>query len=138
MGHVCVKKTLDVPVDALWKIVGDFGNTSWMPTGTPCETVGEGPGMARLIGTPGEQIREQLESIDEATRTLVYTIPENIPFPVTGYRATMQVREAGTGSELSWSCDFEPQDGSEAGARAAIEQMYNVMIGWIAEKAKGS
>lgn len=137
MAHVSVTKTLDVPADALWKVVEDFADTGWMPTGTPCETVGEGPGMARLIGPPGQQIREQLESIDVTTRTLVYTIPENVPFPVTDYRATMQVREAGAGSELSWSCEFEPEAGAEQAARAAIEGMYGVMIGWIGEKAAG-
>ena len=135
MGHASVTRTLDVPADALWKVVEDFGDTSWMPAGTPCEVVGAGPGMARLIGAPGQQIREQLESIDEAERTLVYTIPENVPFPVTDYRATMQVREAGSGSELSWSCEFEPDAGADQDARNAIEQIYGVMIGWIGEKA---
>ncbi|MBW2244269.1 MAG: SRPBCC family protein [Deltaproteobacteria bacterium] len=137
MGHASVKKTLDVSADALWKVVQDFGNTSWMPAGTPAEIVGEGPGMARLIGAPGQQIREQLESVDEASRTLVYSIPENVPFPVTNYRATMQVRQEGEGSELTWSCEFEPNDGAEEKARTAIEGMYAVMIGWIGEKAAG-
>ncbi len=134
MGQASVTRTVDVPADALWKLIEDFGDTSWMPAGTPSEVVGEGPGMARLIGPPDQAIREQLESVDPASRTLVYTIPENVPFPVSGYRSTLQVREAGTGSELTWSCEFQP-DGSEDEARAAIEQMYGVMIGWIAERA---
>ncbi|MCP3985693.1 MAG: SRPBCC family protein [bacterium] len=135
MGRASVKKTLDIPVEALWKVVREFGDTSWMPAGTPSEVIGEGPGMTRLIGPPGQQIREQLESVDEASCTLVYTIPENIPFPVKTYRATVQVREAGDGSELVWACEFEPEDGAEESARAAIEGIYAVMIGWVGDKA---
>ncbi|MCP5056734.1 MAG: SRPBCC family protein [bacterium] len=135
MGSASVKKNLDVSADALWKVVEDFGDTSWMPEGTQVELIGAGSGMARLIGPPGQQIREQLESVDEASRTLVYTIPENVPFPVTNYRATVQVREAGAGSELSWASEFEPEAGAEETAPAAIEGMYAVMIGWIGERA---
>lgn len=137
MANARVTRTLDVPAAALWKVVAAFGDTSWMPAGTQVTVHGAGPGMERRIAAgEGKAIRERLESLDEAGRTLVYTIPENVPFPVTDYRATMRVREQGAASELDWSATFTPAGASEADARKAIEGIYGVMIGWIEARAK--
>jgi hypothetical protein len=137
MATARVTRALDVPADALWKLVASFGDTSWMPAGAKVTVHGSGPGMERRITAgPDKVIRERLEFADTASRTLVYTIPENVPFPVKDYRATMRVRAKGEGSELDWSVSFEPVGASEADARKAIEGMYGVMIGWIEARAK--
>jgi hypothetical protein len=137
MATTRVTRELDVPAAALWRLVSSFGDTSWMPGGTKVTLHGSGPGMERRIAAgPDRVIRERLESVDERSRSLVYTIPENVPFPVTGYRATMRVREQGAGSELDWSASFEPAGVSEAEAAQAIEGMYGVMIGWIRDRVK--
>ena len=137
MGNARVTRELDVPADALWKLVAAFGDTSWMPAGAQVTLHGSGPGMERRITAgPGKVIRERLEFVDAASRTLVYTIPHNVPFPVKDYRATMRVRAKGKGSELDWSVSFEPVGASEADARKAIESMYGVMIGWMETRAK--
>lgn len=136
MAEVSVKREVEVSAEKLWAVVEAFGDISWMPAGTHAELEGEGPGMARVIGAGDQSIREVLESCDADTRTLVYTIPENLPFPVTDYRSTMIVRESGGGSELEWSCSFEPDGVPEAEASATIEGMYGVMIGWVADRAK--
>ena len=71
------------------------------------------------------------------TRTLVYTVPENVPFPVGDYRSTMVVTEGtstgGAGSQLEWSCTFE-REIEEAKAVAMIEGMYGTMIGWVRDR----
>jgi len=132
MANARVTRELDVPADALWKLVASFGDTSWMPAGANATVVGSGPGMERRIAAgPDKVIRERLEFVDAASRTLVYTIPENVPFPVKDYRATMRVRARGAKSELDWSASFAPVGASEADAGKAIEGMYGVMIGWI-------
>jgi hypothetical protein len=132
-----VTRELDVPADALWRLVASFGDTSWMPSGAQVTVLGSGPGMERRIAAgPNKVIRERLEFVDAASRTLVYTIPENVPFPVKDYRATMRVRAKGTGSELDWSVTFEPVGASAADAAKAIEGMYGVMVGWIVERVK--
>ena len=162
MATARVTRTLDVPATTLWKLVSSFGDTSWMPGGAQVTLHGSGPGMERRIQAgPDKVIRERLESVDERGRTLVYTIPENVPFPVKDYRATMRVREKGaaragsardelasdvprsepqaseaSSSELDWSVSFEPVGASEAEAAKAIEGMYGVMIGWIEARAK--
>lgn len=137
MAEAHATRELDVPADALWKLVSAFGDTSWMPAGAKVTLHGAGPGMERHIAAgPGKVIREKLESIDEQGRALVYTIPENAPFPVSDYRATMRVRAKGPGSELEWRAHFTPAGADESAARQAIEGMYGVMIGWIETRVK--
>jgi len=137
MATARVTRELDVPAAALWRLVSSFGDTSWMPGGAQVTLHGSGPGMERRIAAgPDKVIRERLESVDERSRTLVYTIPENVPFPVKDYRATLRVREKGAASELDWSASFEPDGVSEAQAAQAIEGMYGVMVGWIRDRVK--
>jgi len=135
MARVCVKESLGFPAQQVWDLISDFGNTSWFQGLTKAEVQGRGPGMVRLMYAGGNPpIRERLESVDAKTRTLRYTIPENIPFPVADYRATMRVLEAGPrASELEWSCEITPKGIPEAQAVAMIEGMYKTMIGWLRE-----
>ncbi|MDJ0853226.1 MAG: SRPBCC family protein [Myxococcota bacterium] len=137
MGETRVKQNVDVPADRLWDLIADFGDMSWLPDGgANVRTEGSGPGMSRLIGMGDATIREELVSVDPGTRTLMYTIPENVPFPVTDYRATIRVSGSDDGAEVDWSCTFEPVGVSEAQAAEAIQGMYGTMIGWIRDRAK--
>lgn len=126
---------LDVPADDLWNLVQDFGNTSWMPEGTEVVLEGEGVGMVRVVMGA---IREKLEACNPDARTIEYSIAdEGVPVPVLGYRATMRVEPAGSGAKLTWSCEGSPKDGStEDEARAAVEQLYAMMAGWIQDELK--
>ena len=138
MATANVTRTLDVSPDALWKCVEDFGGVGWMPGGgAGAEFEGSGVGMTRIFDGPNGKIRETLESVDEAGRSLVYVIPVGVPFPVTGYRATMTVSDDGGKGRLDWTCEFEPDGVTEDEARGAIEQMYGVMMGWIEDYLKG-
>lgn len=132
MARASVKQGIAVPVDKLWALVADFGDTGWMPgDGSNVTLEGEGPGMARIISAGDMKIREQLESVDEATRTLVYTIPEGVPFPVENYRSTIKVTADGDASELEWTCTCDPAGVTDEQATQLIEVMYGTMIGWI-------
>ena len=131
MGEARVKQAIPAAADRVWALVADFGNTSWMPGGGgSVEVVGSGPGMARIISAGDQKIHEVMESSDQESRTLVYTIPEGVPFPVTGYRSTMHVTGDDSTAELEWSCTFEPE-GDEAQSTQMIEGMYGTMVGWI-------
>jgi hypothetical protein len=132
MAKTQVKQELPVSAEQLWKLVADFGNVPWIPGGENVKLEGRGPGMVRIFAGPNGEIRERLESVDAAKKSLVYTIPQGVPFPVTGYRATMAVADAGKGrSALTWICEFQPAGVSEAEAAKIIEGMYGMMIGWI-------
>jgi len=138
MPEAQVTRTTRADPDALWRVVRAFGDVRWIPGGENAEVRGEGPGQVRVLQGPTGPIEEILESVDDATRTLVYTIPHNVPFPVTGYRSTMRVEDDDGRGRLRWTCSFEPEGASEQEAAQAIETMYGVMIGWIEDQiAKG-
>jgi carbon monoxide dehydrogenase subunit G len=135
MPAASLTRTMDVPADALWRLLEDFGDTSWMPGGTEVVLEGEGVGMTRVVGG---QIREQLQSLDAAARTLTYRIhDEGCPFPAKGYVATVTVAEDGGETRLRWSCEAEPLEGTTPDQlKATIEGMYGVMAGWIEDRVK--
>lgn len=136
MVEVSVNADFDVPSDRLWRVVADFGNVAWIPGMGTVRVEGDGPGMTRYLPAGDKEIHERLESIDADSRTLRYTIPENIPFPVRDYQATMTVKDAGAGSRLVWSCVCEPDGISEEQAEQTVRGLYDMMIGWMRDYVK--
>lgn len=131
MPEANVTRTLDVSPEALWAVVREFGDVPWIPGGENAEIRGEGVGQVRIFDGPNGKVHEHLEARDDAARSLTYTIPEGVPFPVTGYRSTMVVSDDAGKGRLSWTCEFEPDGATAAEATQAVEAMYGVMIGWI-------
>ncbi len=131
MADVVVTAEFDVPSKRLWSLVADFGNVSWIPGMGAVRVDGDGPGMTRYLPAGDVEIHERLESIDDERRTLVYTIPVNIPFPVKNYRATMRVDDRAGGCRLTWSCAFEPSGISDVQADQTVRGLYEMMIGWM-------
>jgi hypothetical protein len=137
MASARICKAIDVPADAVWKLISNFGDTSWMPPGTQVTLVGSGVGMERRIAAgPGKLIHERLLSLDERERALGYAIPVNVPFPVSDYRATMRVRAQGAGCELEWSASYECAPDAAPTIEKSVQGMYGMMIDWIAARAK--
>ena len=138
MAEAVVKSEFTVSADLLWNLVRDFGNVSWMQGVNEVELEGAGPGMVRVLHVgDGPPIRERLDTVDEGTKTITYTIPQGIPFPVLHYKSKMAVAETDTGCLLEWSCTCEPDRISEGEATATIEGMYGAMVAWI-KSALGS
>ncbi len=122
--------------DALWTILGDFADLSWVPAVHHHEFEGEGPGMTRhMYIDETTAIVERLESRDEQTRTVSYSIPINNPLPITDYLATMTVHERGPDScELEWSCTWtDPIDMTEKEAVVAVTAFYGSLLPSIEE-----
>jgi carbon monoxide dehydrogenase subunit G len=137
MASATISKRVDVSADAIWKLISNFGDTSWMPPGTQATVVGSGIGMERhIVAGPGKTIQERLEALDSAARTLAYAIPVNVPFPVTNYHATMKVKPSGAGCEVEWSASYDVAPAAEAEVGKAVQGMYGMMIDWIAGRAK--
>jgi hypothetical protein len=139
MLEVTVSAEVDAPADRLWAIVADFGNVDWMQGVSHCEVKGAGPGMVRgiFVSQDGPALNEVLEFVDSEARRIGYTIPENVPMPVTDYHSEMAVIDLGDGrSRLDWTCRAEP-DGVEADvAKSAVEGMYGVLVGWVKAHAE--
>ncbi len=137
MVEVSVSADFDVPEQRLWELVADFGNVDWIPgMAQNVRVEGSGPGMVRFIPMGEKEVHEKLESLDESQHQIEYTIPKNIPFPVSDYRATMKVDAAGAGSRLTWKCTCNPDGTSEAEAEQTVRGLYDMMIGWIRDHLK--
>ncbi len=130
-AKVHVTHDFAVPADNLWKILGDFSNLSWVPLVDHHEFKGEGPGMERhMFLDETFAIVERLESLDEATRTVQYSIPVNNPLPIADYFATMTVHESGPDAcQLEWSCTWSAPVGmTEEEALDNINAFYASII----------
>ena len=71
-------------------------------------TEGEGEGATRILRLPdGGEFHERLESLDDASRTLVYKTLKS-PLPIENYVGTVKVEDVGEGrTKVSWSCRFD-------------------------------
>lgn len=131
MGEYRTQGEFEISADALWAAVRDFGEVGWLPGNPTYSSEGEGPGMIRTIDSPPiPTVREQLDAIDDDTRTIFYRIIEGIPMPIVGYSATMQVVDAGGGrSRLIWSSKWEPDGVTEEEAGNVVANMYKSIMG---------
>jgi hypothetical protein len=92
---------------AVWDVVGQFGDGSWHPLIANMLTIGRGIGQLRRIETiDGKTIVERLDRIDDARMTLNYGLVSGIP--ADHYQGTMEVKPKGGGSTLSWSVSYRP------------------------------
>ncbi|RZB19184.1 SRPBCC family protein [Streptomyces sp. F001] len=127
--------TLDVPqpADRVWQLIGGFGSLpDWLPYITE-SLLGEGGRLRTLTNAEGGVIVERLEAFDETARCYTYSIAQ-APFPVTGYRSTLQVVDrGGDGSRVEWSGTFTPDGVTDAEATALFEGIYRDGLAALAE-----
>ena len=92
--------------DEVWKLVGDFGGLAeWMPGIEACELEGD----VRKIQTMGLDIEERLNSRDDATRTISYSIVKS-PMPLEHHEATITVTPDGEGCHVTWAVEVRPDE----------------------------
>jgi hypothetical protein len=130
MSEFRIEGDIEISADALWGVISDFGEVSWLPGDPDFQSEGEGVGMIRTIRTPPlPTVRERLEAIDDARRAIHYTVIDGNPMPVRDYHATMKVVDLGGGrSRLEWSSTWEPDGVSEEQARAAVQGLYTGVL----------
>jgi len=130
-ARVTIIEEFGVSADTLFAMLGDFTNLSWVPAVPKVEFVGEGPGMIRNMYLAEElpPIVERLDALDPDNRSITYSIPENIPLPVSDYQATMTVLETGPDTcRLEWDCNFEADGVSDEEADVAIQAFYGSLL----------
>jgi len=133
MVKVSVEREFDADARALWAILADFGDISWIPSLEKVEIEGEGVGMIRHVTAPGMPVlHERMDAIDHEKMILDYSIPAVAYVRVKNYRARAQVvaLEEG-GCRLIWSCQSEADGVTEAQATANTEAFYEMVMGWI-------
>ncbi len=99
--------SIDRSPDEVWKLVREFGGLeTWMPGIEACVVDGD----VRTIKTMGIEIKEQLRSLDDAGRSISYSVVESPMGNLESHLATISVEPEGTGSHLTWTVDVRPDD----------------------------
>jgi hypothetical protein len=128
MPETGVARTLYTTPDTLWKCVRAFGDLSWIPGDLDVRVEGEGVGQVRIIARPHGAVHERLTSLDDAARTLTYTVPIGNPFSVTDYEATITISEDDGKGRIAWWCRFESDAASEEEIAKGVQERYRQMI----------
>ena len=120
MIHASCRTTINMPADAIWQVISDFGAAcKYLVMVIGCTVEGQGIGALRtLTSADGSTIVERLESLDAAARRLSYALLTDTPF--RDCVTTMAVRDLGPHlAELAWSASFQP-DGLPASEAVAL------------------
>jgi carbon monoxide dehydrogenase subunit G len=139
MGSIAIEEEIAASAETAWKSIGDFaGISSWMPGIEQCDVEGEGLGAVRTVQMGPIKIVEKLEALDDAARSISYSITEG-PLPVQNYLATIQVSEAGTGCRIDWTARFDLPEGVEEAAIApALEGAYGGALKALKSQLEGA
>lgn len=141
--------TLAAAPDAVWKLVSSFGTLSdWHPlVKKVTATGGDAAGAERVLALEKGEITEGLDEVDPGARRISYRLlKENAEaIPVSFYTATIEVKPAGDGSEVSWSARFyradttnePPEDRNDEAAIAAMTDFIRQGLDGLKAKAAG-
>lgn len=128
------KVTESVKVDAapakVWARIGHFYDLSWHPAVKSTQASdGDKLDSQRRLDLGGPVLWEALMSHNDAARRYQYRILDNGEnqkvVPVSHYVSTLSVKPDGQGSEVIWSSEFTPAEGTTAeAARKAVAGIY--------------
>jgi Polyketide cyclase / dehydrase and lipid transport len=111
-----IRTTIDAPLDAVWAVLGEFGDVAWYPQVSAVELVGGEPvrvGSIRQIWTVhGATIRERLEGLGPGHQ-FSYSFDGAPIVPVQGGRTTVSavVPEASPDKTVvAWRGEFDVAD----------------------------
>jgi len=126
MATVSVSVTFQTPGPEVWKVIRDFAKIiKWAPGIAQMKLAGSGVGAVRSVTfQDGARSVERLESLNDATQTLSYTILES-SLPVEGYVASLTVRDlGGAGCEVEWYSTFGAKGAAENEVSRMLEVSY--------------
>jgi hypothetical protein len=138
MGQVSVKVSMPVAADKVWQTLRDFGSMhKWASGIAGLSLQGAGVGAVRTMTyQDGSRVVERLESLNDAGRTLSYTILEST-LPVEGYVASLTVRELGAGCEVEWFSTFGAKGAAEQDVSRMLAVGYRKALSGLQKSLKG-
>lgn len=114
--------SLNASADAVWTVIGNFGDMSWHPAAASTTTQDrDGVTVRNIAIKGGGAIMEKLTGASAASYS--YAIIDS-PLPVTGYQSTLKVEDKGGTAHIVWSATFEPAGVSEEVAANAVAGIY--------------
>ena len=139
MAMVTAQHVFALPLDALWAILGDFGQTGkW--SGRPpeaCVQEGEGIGALRTLHiADGRTVVDRLEA--QTATSYSYSIVTS-PLPYASYRATMAVEPVDEdNTRFIWTGEFDPAGMTEEATIAFTKNLYAMGIGLMRTTIEGA
>ena len=115
--------SLRAPAAAVWDAVRDVGelHRRLVPGFVTEARLEQGARVITFVN--GITVREEIVSVDDDSRRLVYAIPRG---RFLHYQGTVDVEEDGSGSRLVWTVDLLPDEAAD-GIRAMMRQGAAVM-----------
>ncbi|MBI4115289.1 MAG: SRPBCC family protein [Candidatus Omnitrophica bacterium] len=126
MAKVSIKGWVHASADEVWKTISDFETVGeYVPGITKTASEGNNVGAIRtLTMVNGGRVVERLESLDEKSRTLQYSVLST-PLPMKGYLSTMKLTPLGGNKcELLWESTFKVTKGRQAAVEKIISRLY--------------
>jgi hypothetical protein len=139
MGQVSEKVSMPVAADKVWQTLRDFGGMNkWAPGIANLSLQGAGVGAVRTMTfQDGSRVVERLESLNDASRSLSYTILEST-LPVEGYVASLTVRDLGaSGCEVEWFSTFGAKGAAEEDVSRMLALGYRRSLSGLQKSLKG-
>ncbi|MFK7729987.1 MAG: SRPBCC family protein [Pseudomonadales bacterium] len=126
------ENTLACNAEAAWQVLADFGNfLPWATGGAGTSRLeGEGVGMIRHLDIPEiGLVSERLDRLDDASKTLAYSLTTENMAGMARYAASIQLVAQGADScILKWRGEFEPQSGLAAeDVKNSLSGSYDMM-----------
>lgn len=119
---------IDKPAEEVWAVLGRFdGLENWLPGVESCTVDGD----VRKVDTMGMVIEERLVDLNDAARTITYSIVAGAP--VETHEATISVAPVGeNASDVTWTVSTEPDD-----AAAFMRDVYQGALDAAKAKLEG-
>ena len=108
MTQASCKTIINMPADAVWQVIGDFGAAcQYLVMVVDCTVVGAGVGALRtLTSADGSTIVERLDMLDDVAHRLSYALLTDTPF--RDCLTIVTVRDLGqTQCEVMWTATFD-------------------------------
>lgn len=138
MGQISVNISMSASAEEVWQTLRDFGGINqWAPGITSLSLSGAGVGAVRTVTfQDGTRTVERLESLNDASRTLSFTILEST-LPVEGYVASLTVRDLGpAGCVVEWYSTFGAKGAAESEVSRMLEVSYRKALAGLQKSLK--
>ena len=107
--------------DAVWSLIGEFGG-AWHPMVARIRLTGTGIGQLRTLElVDGQEIVERLESIDDAKRSLRYSIIAGVA--ASHYTGTLEVTPKGSGCVVDWRAQYLANNRPDGAVRRMVSPL---------------
>ena len=127
MTQASCKTAINMPADAVWQVLSDFGAAcQYLVMVEKCTVEGQGIGALRtLTYTDGSTIVERLEALDDAAHRLSYALLSDTPF--RDCLTTVTVYDLSPGQcEVAWSATFEADGLPASEAQEMLEGAFEL------------